>query len=230
VASKTSKRWRDPTNQWNNDIYRQIVYRTASGMPIIKAYNGIIPQKLIPAHIEAGRIYKKDEQIQKRDGWAHFYLDDYQFERFWNFPVRYVRYLQTFQGALSPDYSVYSDYHESVQRVNVFRNRMLGAYWQLCGIPVIPSVSWSSLETLAFCFEGIDTESVVSISTVGVMRTSTLRNMIIVGYAQMVKQLKPLSVLIYGEYPHELDSFGVTIHQREVFYNKFERKELSLLI
>jgi len=222
MSRKTSKRWKDPTDYWNIKLFSSLTRRTSSGIPMIPRYTGEIPTQFIPANIAAG---EKVHPIKERTGFAHFYLDDYQFERFWNFPIRYVKYLQTFEGTLSPDYSVYADYPEIIQRMNIYRSRALGAYWHMCGIPVIPSISWNNPQSFEWCFDGIDLESIVSISTVGALRTQQLKEYLILGYGEMIRLLNPISVIIYGLYPKELESFGVPIIKMNAFYEKFESEE-----
>lgn len=46
---------------------------------------------------------------------VHFYKDDYQFERFWNNPDKYIPLLQQFGAVCSPDFSLYSDMPLAVQ-------------------------------------------------------------------------------------------------------------------
>lgn len=41
---------------------------------------------------------------------VHFFLDDYQFERFWRQPERYVAALARFPLVIGPDFSLYTDF------------------------------------------------------------------------------------------------------------------------
>jgi len=226
MSNSSSHRWRDPTDYWNTKLFRSITYRNKHGTPILKAYKGTCPAHLVAANVAAGGKKQRvaPQLVTQRSGFAHFYLDDYQFERFWNFPIRYVDYLSTFKGALSPDFSVYSDYPEDIQRMNVYRNRALGAYWDMCNIPVIPSISWNLPKSFQWCFDAVEPEGIVSISTVGSLRTSELKRMLIMGYTEMVSRLAPITVIIYGRYPSELDDFGVRNVRVKAFYEKFEPK------
>lgn len=229
MSSQSSKRWKDPTDYWNIRLFKSLTYRTEEGLPIIKAYTGEIPSILIPANISAGEEIKTIPK-NKREGFAHFYLDDYQFERFWNYPIRYTKYLKTFLGTLSPDYSVFSDYPKIIQKMNIFRSRALGAYWNMCGIPVIPSISWNTYESFEWCFEGIEENSIVSISTVGSLRSKKLKEVLIIGYSEMIYRLKPSKVVIYGRYPEELDAFNVENIRIKSFHEKFETEERKIKI
>jgi len=220
MASKTSKRWKDPTDPWNTKLFKDITYRDSRGVPILKAVKEDNILDLVPSHTHnAGGT--KPVPPSARNGYAHCYLDDYQFERFWNFPIRYVDYLLTFNGALSPDYSVYADWPEDIQRINVYRNRALGAYWAYNGIAVIPSISWSTEKSFEWCFNAVEKGSILAISTVGVLRTEELQRLLVVGYSEMLNRLRPIKVLVYGKCPNELYKFGVPIRTFKAFYDKF---------
>jgi hypothetical protein len=74
---------------------------------------------------------------------VHFFLDDYQFERLWNSPNKYIEPLSKFNGVLGPDFSLYRNYPVALQIYNTFRNRWLCTFWQTRGLKVIPTISWS---------------------------------------------------------------------------------------
>lgn len=60
---------------------------------------------------------------------VHFYKDDYQFERFWNNPDKYIPLLQKFGAVCSPDFSLYSDMPLAVQLFMHYKKHWLAAYW-----------------------------------------------------------------------------------------------------
>ena len=130
-------------------------------MPIIENDN-YIPKDLI------GFNYAKTSEI--KDVGIHFYLDDYQFERIWNNPSEYIEILGEYKCILSPDFSLYMDMPLSMKIWNVYRSRLIGQYYQSCGIKVIPTISWAEESTFEFCFDGIPKGSIVSVSTIGVKR------------------------------------------------------------
>lgn len=69
---------------------------------------------------------------------VHFFLHDYQFERIWNYPQRYIETFKKFKFILSPDFSPYTDMPKATKIFNVYRNRWCGRYYQTQGIKVIP--------------------------------------------------------------------------------------------
>ena len=158
-------------------------------MPIIKNDN-FIPNKLI------GFNYAKTSK-EKNVG-IHFYLDDYQFERLWNNPEEYVDILRQYDCILSPDFSLYMDMPMPMKIWNIYRSRQIGQYYQNQGIKVIPTLSWAEPETFKFCFEGIPQGSIVSISTIGVKKNKEALKIWKQGVDELIKQIKPSTILIYG--------------------------------
>lgn len=73
---------------------------------------------------------------------AHFYIDDFQFLRFWRQPLRYVKHLQQYHAVIGPDFSLYSNMPDPVLRYNLYRNALLTLIWQRHNIDVIPNVTW----------------------------------------------------------------------------------------
>lgn len=158
-------------------------------MPIIKNDN-FIPDKLI------GFNYAKTSK-EKNVG-IHFYLDDYQFERLWNNPEEYVDILKQYDCILSPDFSLYMDMPMPMKIWNIYRSRQVGQYYQNQGIKVIPTLSWAEPETFKFCFEGVPQGSIVSISTIGVKKNKEALKIWKQGVDELIKQIKPSTILIYG--------------------------------
>ena len=42
--------------------------------------------------------------------------------------------------------------------------RFVGAYWQTCGLPTIPTASWGALNSFSYCFEGLPCNSIIATS------------------------------------------------------------------
>lgn len=155
-------------------------------MPLIKA-TSYVPDALI------GFNFAKTAKC--KEAGIHFFIDDYQFERIWNAPERYIKLLKSFQCVLTPDFSLYADMPYPMQRWNIYRSRALGAYWQKEGLTVIPTLSWSDEISYEFCFEGIPKYSTVAISNVG----ATDEELFYQGLDEALKHLKPAHVITYGK-------------------------------
>lgn len=129
---------------------------------------------------------------------VHFFLHDYQFERVWKYPDRYIDVLKKFKFVLSPQFSTYTDMPKIVQMFNVYRNRWCGRYWQEHGIKVIPTIQWGSDWDLEYCLDGIPKHSTIAISTTGDGRWGGYKS-IATFYDKTIDKLKPETVLLYGK-------------------------------
>lgn len=128
----------------------------------------------------------------------HFYVDDYQFERVWAEPEKYIQILRDYDCVLTPDFSLYMDMPISMKIWNVFRSRLIGQMCQDAGLIVIPTVSWAERETFDFCFDGLPVGAVLSISTIGVKNSPEAMEIWRDGVTELIKRKKPKALLIYG--------------------------------
>ncbi len=180
-------------------------------MPIIKN-NNYIPKDII------GFNYAKTSK-EKNVG-IHFYLDDYQFERLWNNPKDYIEILKQYDCIFSPDFSLYMDMPIAMKIWNVYRSRLIGQYYQEQGIKVIPTLSWAEKETFKFCFDGIPQGSIVSISTIGVKRNKEALKIWKVGVDELIKKIKPSTILVYGgKLEYDYGDIQVIYYQNKVTEN-----------
>lgn len=179
-------------------------------MPVIEA-EGHIPNGLM------GFNYALTSQDTSKG--IHFYVDDYQFERIWNDPVKYINVLRDFDCVLTPDFSLYMDMPMSMKIWNVFRSRLIGQMMQDEGLTVIQTVSWAEAATFDFCFDGLPEGGVMSISTVGVKQDPRAFEIWKAGTEELIKRKKPSALLVYGG---EVDfDFGKT----KIFYFQNEVTE-----
>ena len=155
---------------------------------------------------------------------VHFFLDDYQFNRVWNDPDRYIDLFRRFRYVLTPDFSLYTDFPKALQIYNHYRKHWLGAYWQLNGINVIPTVCWSDKESFEWCFDGEPTHSVVAVSSVGTQRSKGTKRKFLDGYFEMVDRLQPTQIIFYGNVPDECKGNIVRVKR---FTDKWNEAEVS---
>lgn len=132
------------------------------------------------------------------DRTLHFFIDDYQFERVWNAPQRYLGLVLGFEAVLTPDFSLYMDMPLPMQQWNEYRRRALGNWWQRNGARVIPTLSWSDERSYGFCFDGLPKRSTVAVSTVGVRGDDAALEAWRAGMTAAMKRLRPARVLLYG--------------------------------
>lgn len=178
------------------------------GIPDIKKDEFEV-KELIPYRVDSNR-----------NGTAHFFLDDYRFERCWRKPDSQIEELKKYDGVLSPDFSMYTNYPQAMQIWQVYRNRWCACYWQSLGIKVIPTISWSDEQSFKYCFLGVQKGSTVAIGTVGVLNDEYAKTLFMQGFKEMLKQLEPKEILIYGNKLSELEGYK-NIRWFDPYMNKF---------
>ena len=174
---------------YNLDKLENIELDHTTDMPIIHK------EKVIPKDLTGFNYANK---YKNKCVGIHFYLDDYQFERVWNHPENYINMFKQYECILTPDFSLYRDMPIPMQIWNTYRNRFLGQYYQKQGIKVIPTISWGNEKTYSFCFTGIEKNSIVSLSTLGVKKDKKALALWKKGVDEMIKQIHPSKILIYG--------------------------------
>lgn len=165
----------------------------------------VIPTELI-AYDDAKTIYNKrikSEPDFKDNRYVHFYIDDQKFDgkknSIWTFPSEAFNILKHFAGIITPDFSTYCDFPYPVKLINTFRMRTFGFWISKQGIEVINNVRWGTPETYHYCFDGIPEGSIVAIGTVGSgIRKTINRKLFEKGFEQMVRVIKPTTIIIYG--------------------------------
>lgn len=133
-----------------------------------------------------------------KESGIHFYIDDYQFERVWNQPRLYLEKIREYDCMLTPDFSLYQEMPIAMKIWNTYRSRLIGQLAQRRGIIVIPTVSWCEPETFSFCFDGLPKKATLSISTIGVKQDDYNFGIWKNGVDEMIRRLKPKTLLIYG--------------------------------
>ena len=135
----------------------------------------------------------------------HFFLNDYLFERVWNDPKKNLDFLSTFKAVLSPDFSQYTDMPRALNIYNHYRKMWVSAYWQAHGLKAIPVAGWSDEESFEYCFDGMPKNSLIAVSTVGVMTNPNFEESFRRGFEEMMRRLEPAQLLLYGKKPSWLD-------------------------
>ena len=146
----------------------------------------------------------KTDSTTKYDQWVHFYQEDERFERFWNNPKSYLERLKRFQGVISPDFSLYRDLPLSMQIFNVYRNHALAVWLQRNGVKVVSNAVWGDSRSYEFCFDGTPRHSTVATSTNGCLQDKLVRKLYIQGLSEMVKRLKPETIVVYSYMPSDI--------------------------
>lgn len=171
------------------------------------------PCKIVPTDVLAFNYAMTCKNKEKF--FVHFYIDDYQFERVWNYPDKYTSILSKFAGIIAPDFSTYTNMPIAQQIFQVYKSRLLAYYWQSLGFNVIPNLSWSTLDSLDWSLEGIPKHSIVALSTNGVLNKKT-KTQFIECYKKAIKILEPKKVIIIGEVPTEIQSDNIIAFENNI--------------
>ena len=134
---------------------------------------------------------------------VHFFLDDYQFERIWTKFERNINMLAKFDAVLTPDWSMFTDWPVIVQMWNHYRKHYVGAYLQMIGVTVYPTICWSDKNSMAWCFDGEPVGGCVAVSSVGTQMREDERKGFLYGYDAMLERLEPETILFNGKIPSE---------------------------
>lgn len=156
---------------------------------------------------------------------VHFFVDDYQFERIWTKFERNVNMLAKFDAVLTPDWSMYVDWPVIVQIWNHYRKHYVGAYLQMMGVTVYPSISWSDRRSFNWCFDGEPVGGCVAVSSVGTQLREENRRDFMYGYDAMYERLKPETVIFNGSVPKECRGNIVRIEEYQKRLRKLDERD-----
>lgn len=159
----------------------------------------LMTEDVSPDELQGFNYAKTTFDVDKTNIGCHFFIDDYQFERIWNAPDKYVEVLKPYKCVIAPDFSLYMDMPDPMQRWNHYRTQAIAKYWQKQGITVVPLLSWAQPSSYRFCFKGIPKHSTVATSTVGVARDKDAQKVWHDGMREAMKRLEPLRLLLYGK-------------------------------
>ena len=126
---------------------------------------------------------------------VHFFVDDYRFKDVYEHPERTLDKYAQYTFLLTPDFSTYADMGLWRQIESVAKNRWIGTYWQSKGLRVIPTISWSTPRSFDFCFDGVETGSIVAVSTIGCKKASL---QFLRGFNALQEKLQPKTIICFG--------------------------------
>lgn len=136
---------------------------------------------------------------------VHFFVDDYQFERLWNDPEKYVEKLSQYACVCTPDFSPYADMPMATQIFNHYRKHWVGKYLQERGVTVIPTIRASRDErSLKWYLDGEPTGGVVCISAMWA-KDKEAREYFFREFGTMKEVLTPEKIFVYGNEVEGID-------------------------
>lgn len=190
------------------------------GLELTEQGNPVVQPAVLPEDAPAALVgFNEARTCASPDRFGvHFFLDDYQFERVWRNPRKYVNMLRAFPFVLGPDFSLYTDYPEPLQRWNHYRNQLLTAWLQSEGVHVIPTAGWAGETSLERCFDGMPQGGTIAVSTVGCLVHKETTTAFIQGFWAMLQQLHPETVLVYGKSTPDIEALAAKAGAKIVRY------------
>ena len=70
---------------------------------------------------------------------------------------------------------------------------------------MIPTVSWSDNASFEWCFDGLPSNAILAISTIGLGANGEAKEAFKDGVAAMIDQLSPQTILVYGRCDYPFD-------------------------
>lgn len=196
---------------WNAFMVSNAEFTPTTDIPICSCTATNPPVQLI-SYEDAKSIYKN--KLRSGDtsffinAFIHFYIDDQKFDgkqsSIWSYPYKALEVIKHFAGIITPDFSTNADFPDPLKRFNTYRMRAFGCWMNQLGIPTINNVRWGTIETWAYCFDGIPKHSIISIGAVASsLKLLDVRPNFEAGLYKMVKTLEPHTIIIYGsdKYP-----------------------------
>lgn len=159
-------------------------------MPVVQPVTCPVPNEIVAYYRTATKTCKGCV--------SHFYTSDTRIERIWKQPnVVLNQLLHEDTWVIGPDFSVYANLLFPQKTWNIFRNKLIVAWWQYSGVKVIPNISWVNYD-YDLSFDGWPRESVIAVNSTGVGNSNRCKAMWIDGYREMIKRLSPIRILRYG--------------------------------
>ena len=157
---------------------------------------------------------------------VHFFIDDYQFERVWNNPDKYIEKLKKYVCVASPDFSPYGDMPLCLQIYNHYRKHWVARYFQENGITVIPTIRCSTdKRSMSWYLDGEPEESIVIISSMWATTSEEMKQAFLKEFKKMKNKLNPTKVFVYGK---EIEGLSGNIEYVQTFgdqrWNRGKRK------
>lgn len=160
-------------------------------MPIVEAIE-------CPPPTSIAALYRLKRHTAFGNCVPHFYTPDGHFENAWNHPNKILGSLFRFRTVISTDFSVYHELVYAQKVWNIFRNKLLAAWWQYNGINVIPNISWLYGFDYDISFDGWPRNSVIAVNSTGVGRDPYCQHTWLTGYKEMLRRLSPIHIIRYG--------------------------------
>ena len=115
-----------------------------------------------------------------------------------------------YRYVIAPDFSVQPQMPLPEKHHNIFRIKLITAWWQYNGINVIPNVVWCNGVDYNYCFDGLPKNSIIAINSTGIGNDERSKYIWLNGYKKAIETLQPKGIIRYGaKQEHEIESISI---------------------
>lgn len=166
--------------------------------------------------INMKNVSKKDKHPNNKI--VHSFCYDNALRRNFNNPIKYLQRVSKYYAISSFDFSmdIKMDFKQILSAI--YDNRWSGAFFQVNGKMVIPTVGWLKKDTYDICFAGLRDGGVFIISTLGVINKVSL-NVFLDGYYEMRKRFPNTKILCVGNPVVGMDNDVCYVFYKDSFGN-----------
>ncbi|MBP5365711.1 MAG: DUF4417 domain-containing protein [Bacteroidales bacterium] len=198
------------------DYCRNATFSGRYGIPLLKSYNGAIPDEYI--------TFSDINSVAGYNYCVTGFDYDYVLERLWNNPIKYVNVLAKYQCVAEPDFSLKVNHPLCVQIANKYRSHALSFCLQEHNVAILPCMSWSTPQSYCFCYDGYSKGGVVIVSTIGTRKDERSRMYFRLGFEEMLKRISPDAVVLYGDIDDQIMSLIPNqLYVHTYSHNRFKR-------
>ena len=173
-----------------------------------------MPKKIIP--------FDKSREIKNRkDYFVCFYCADETFNRIYAYPKKYLNYLKSFAGVITPDWSIHEDLPIIKQKENMNKNLEMAYYYGNNGIKIIPNIRVGTDRLKEEYYSALPKNTTVAIGTYGFIKTIDEQENCDAFIEDVIYYLSPRAIIVYGAMPkrtfQKYVKYGVRFYQYDPY-------------
>lgn len=203
----------------NMHLVSQLPMLPNSQLPRLAPYNG-------PVDLPVVRF--KDRNKQPGHGRAvALFPNDHTIASSWSHLERVTREIIDYQLAFAPDYSLYldDDRWRKQNEYNVYKSRAVAAWWQHCGLNVVPVATWGSARSFDYCFEGLPRDSVIAVCGTSHGHCAAAHELWSMALRELERRCAPTLIVVYGGKPCQIEGLSTPVTFIKDLIHKFFRHE-----
>lgn len=191
VFRQMSTKDRALSREYNLRLLPGLPLSTPNGFPIVAPYTDTIDFDFV--------AYNERKKKRFADYALHLFCYDYLIDSsVWNNPEKFTNEVLQRPCSTAPNYSLYVDAPEWVNKMNIYKSRLIGAYVQSHGGKIIPTAGIASANSVNYAFEGLPENSIIACCGVGHNFCSSARTLWEYGLRSLEEQKNPILIIVYG--------------------------------